>query len=148
MNLVTRILFAALTTALALPFSAQVRADDSCGRVSTFDVAPRKQHLYPAVLIAVDGQLPGPTGADSYRLTPGKHTLKVAEAIDPRQFSTLQNRERDGRAYNRYKTLQIVVEPGTTYMLAARFHRDRRDDMRGGAYWEPEIWTTKSVPCG
>lgn len=148
MNLVTRSLFIALSAALALVAPTPAQAENSCGRVSTFDVAPRKQQLYPAVLIAVDGRLPGPTGAVSYRLSPGKHTLKVAEAIDPRQFSGLQNRERDGRAYGRYKELQIVVEPGITYMLAARLHRDRKDDMRSGNYWEPEIWTSKSEPCG
>jgi hypothetical protein len=124
-----------------------VAAADRCARVSTFDSAPRRQQLFPAVLIAVDGALPGPTTAVSWRLSPGRHVLTVAEAIEPRRFTPLQNRERDGRNAQRYKTLEIDAKPGITYRLAVRFHADRRDDMRRGDYWEPVIWKESPEPC-
>lgn len=122
-------------------------ATDRCARISTFDVAPRKQELFPAVLIAIDGRLPGPSDATSWRLEPGRHTLKVAEAIEPTRFTPLQNRERDGRNPHRYKELEFDAQPGITYRLAARFHVDRRDIMRSGDYWEPVIWKESAEPC-
>jgi hypothetical protein len=100
------------------------------------------------VLIAVDGRLPGPTGAESWRIKPGKRVLKVAEAIEPNRFTPLQNRERDGRRADRYKTLEIDAEPGITYRLAVRLHADRRNPMRAGEYWEPVIWKQSPEPCG
>lgn len=132
---------------LALLFATAASAEDRCARVSTFDVAPRSQQLFPAVLVAIDGELPGPTGAETWRITPGRHVLKVAEAIDPRRFTPLQNRARDGRNPHRYKTIEIDARPGITYRLAARFHADRRNPMRGGAYWEPVIWKESPEPC-
>ncbi|MFC4729155.1 PDZ domain-containing protein [Coralloluteibacterium thermophilus] len=120
--------------------------DSRCGRINTFDVAPRGRHIYPAILIAVDGRSPGPTTADSFRVEPGRRTLTVAENIDVRQLSTLtqQLRSRGGRA--RYKTLEVDVEAGTTYLLGARF-----DPSRGGStrndYWEPVIWRQVAERC-
>lgn len=137
-----------LSIFLAAALFAGTADADTCARVSTFDSAPRAQHLFPAVLIAVDGKLPGPTGADSWRIEPGKHVLKVAEAIEPNRFTALQNRERDGRNADRYKTLEIDAQPGITYRLAARFYVDRRNSMRDGAYWEPVIWKESPEPCG
>ena len=129
--------------------AAQAGDGDSCARVSTFDAAPRKQKLYPAILIEVDGSLPGPTSSDSFRLSPGKHSLKVAEAIDSRQFIAAQNRDRDGRSkHERYKMLEIDAQPGVTYFLAARFIPGQRNQVRSGAYWEPVIWKESKVPCG
>lgn len=119
----------------------------SCGRVSVFDIAPRSQRLYQAVLIAVDGEVPGPAGASSFRLEPGAHRLTVAEAIDARQFDAIALRQRDGRQRDRYKDLEIVVRPGVTYRLAARFHIEERNSIRDGAYWEPVIWKESAEAC-
>lgn len=139
----------ALGLALACTPLPQAHAEDTCARVSVFDGASRKQKLYPAVLIEVDGSTPGPSTSDSFRLTPGKHSLKVAEAIDSRQFIAAQNRDRDGRSkHDRYKTLEIDAQPGVTYHLAARFIPEHRNDVRSGAYWEPVIWKESRVPCG
>jgi hypothetical protein len=153
MKLVTdllRVSVLGVALSASLPFAmlpTAAVAQDTCARVSTFDVASRSQNLFAAVLIAIDGQLPGPVNADSWRIQPGKHTLKVAEAIDANRFSPPQNRERDGRQHDRYKTLTIEAEAGLTYRLAARFYPDKRNDMRGGGYWEPEIWSTKAEAC-
>lgn len=136
-----------LVVALAGLALCGTAAADTCARVSTFDSAPRAQQLFPAVLIAVDGELPGPTGAESWRIKPGKRVLKVAEAIEPNRFTPLQNRERDGRRADRYKTIEIDAQPGITYRLAVRFHADRRNRMRSGDYWEPVIWKESPESC-
>lgn len=131
-----------------LPATVVAADGDRCARISTFDIAPRKQKLYPAVLIAVDGRLPGPTSASSWRLEPGPHTLTVAEAIETHEFSGVQLRQRDGRERrDRYKTLQITAEPGITYRLAAQFKPDARTSIRDGAYWEPVIWKQSAESC-
>lgn len=120
----------------------------SCGRISVFDIAPRRQQLYKAVLIAVDGKLPGPASSEVFRLQPGRHVLRVAEAIDPVQFDSLQRLTRDRhRGGEHYKELEIDVQPGVTYRLAARFNYDQRNSIRDGAYWDPVIWTEVAEPC-
>jgi hypothetical protein len=121
--------------------------ESTCGRISVFDIAPRSEHLYAAVLIAVDGKLPGPSDSDTQRVTPGRHVLRVAEAIDPRQFGGLLNRQRDGRRSDRYKEIELDVQPGITYRLAARFNLEQRNSVRDGAYWEPVIWKESPERC-
>lgn len=120
----------------------------SCARISTFDVAPRSQNLHRAILIAVDGAMPGPLDASSWRITPGKHTIKLAEAVDAREFSALKQRDRDGRHADRYKTIEIDAKPGITYRLAAQFHREHRLQIRDGRYWAPVVWKEVSESCG
>lgn len=138
---------AALANASLAASGAEGDGVSSCGRISVFDIAPRGQQLYKAVLIAVDGELPGPTSSDVFRLSPGVHQLTVAEAIDPRQFGELQRYQRDRSSRDRYKTLEVDVQPGITYRLAARFHLEERNSIRDGAYWEPVIWKETAESC-
>ncbi|HEY0505140.1 MAG TPA: hypothetical protein VGD42_16785 [Lysobacter sp.] len=136
-----------LTAASAAASGAdQAAPAGSCGRISVFDVAPRSQELYRAKLINIDGRPPGPSGARTYRVTPGRHVLEVAEAIDNEQFNDVQLRQRVQRA-DRYKTLEVDVAPGTTYLLAARLVLPRRNYIADGSYWEPVIYHQKSEPC-
>jgi hypothetical protein len=117
-----------------------------CGRISVFDVAPRSKDLYRARLINVDGQLPGPTSARSYRISAGKHSLEVAELIDEKQFNDLQMRQRTQRS-DRYKTIELDVQPNTTYLLAAHLIEANRNDIIGQTYWEPVIYSQSSEAC-
>lgn len=117
-----------------------------CGRISIFDVAPRSQDLYRARLMNLDGQLPGPAGAKSFRVTPGRHVLQVAELIDPEQFNDVQRRQRDMRA-KPYKDLVVDVQPDTTYLLGARLVEARRNYITDGSYWEPVIYQQNSEKC-
>jgi hypothetical protein len=133
--------------ALAAGMAPTAYAADSCGRISVFDVAPRNQQLYRAVLIAVDGRLPGPTDSPSYRVTPGRHVLRVAEAIDAHQFSAVNQYKRDRRGRERYEEIEVDVQPGTTYRLAAKFNLDRRHEIRDGGYWDPVIWKEDTERC-
>lgn len=139
-----------LGAALAHASLAATAAGDGvsrCGRVSVFDIAPRLQQLHRAVLIAVDGHLPGPSDATSYRLTSGRHVLTVAEAIDARRFTLVQGVQRSRLGDERYKKLEIDVQPGITYRLAARFHREARGNVRTGEYWDPVIWKETPETC-
>ncbi|MGO4221527.1 hypothetical protein AB4Y64_06685 [Lysobacter sp. TAF61] len=117
-----------------------------CGRVSVFDVAPRSKDLYRARLINIDGTLPGPTTARSYRVAAGKHTLEVAEIIDNEQFGDVQLRQRAQQA-DRYKTIELDVQPNTTYLLAAHLIEERRNYIMDQSYWEPVIYSQSSEAC-
>lgn len=135
----------AMLGAAALAQSGGGDGVSNCGRISVFDNAPRGQQLYRAVLIAIDGELPGPTSSTVFRLEPGRHVLRVAEAIDPKQFDSVQRLTRDRRrGDDHYKELAVDVQPGITYRLAAKFNYDQRNSIRDGAYWEPVIW--KEIP--
>lgn len=136
----------AATADLAQPGPAQAAAAGSCGRISVFDVAPRSREVYRAKLINIDGALPGPTSARSFRVTPGRHVLEVAEIIDNEQFNDVQLRQRVKHA-DRYKTLEVDVKPDTTYLLAAHLIEARRNRIADGSYWEPVIYGQNSEPC-
>jgi hypothetical protein len=123
-------------------------SSSSCGRISTFDIAPRTQQLYAAVLIAIDGKLPGPRDLDNRRVSPGRHVLRVAEAIDPRRFGDIARFQRSRPYRDRYKEIEVDVQPGITYRLAARFLPEHRHSIRDGAYWEPVIWKETPESCG
>lgn len=131
---------------LSLALVAGAAQAGSCGRISVFDVAPRSQEVYRARLLNIDGELPGPTGARSFRVTPGRHVLEVAEAIDNEQFNDVQLRQRVQRA-DRYKTLEVDVQPDTTYLLGARLVEARRNYIADGSYWEPVIYRQNSETC-
>ncbi|MGA9341365.1 MAG: PDZ domain-containing protein [Rhodanobacteraceae bacterium] len=123
---------------------ASAAAVSGCGRISMFDVAPRQQHLHGATLIAIDGQLPGPTTSKVFRVSTGTHTLKVGERIESRYLSF---NDRLRNAAPPYKTITVDVQPDTTYFLAARLNDDQRTNWRNGAYWTPVIWRQSSESC-
>lgn len=136
-----------MVPAYRLEVAAVDPAQSTCARISVFDNAPRQQRLFQAVLIALDGRLPGPPGS-SWRITPGRHELTVAEAIDSREFVPLHNATRDRLPSKlRYKTLILDAQPGITYRLAAKLNVEQRDSIRDGGYWEPVIWKQSAEPC-
>ena len=114
-----------------------------CGRINDFDVAPRGQRLHKATIIAIDNHAPGPHGSQSYPVSAGPHTLKVAENIEERYFS-FNSRQRNAQVGGGYKTIEVNVAPDTTYLVAARLNEDQRDNPANGAYWDPVVW--KEVP--
>lgn len=121
--------------------------DSVCGRISTFAAAPRTRELFPARLIAVDGELPGPSNQDTFRIAPGTHVLTVAEMIDERYFSAIANQQRSRRGRDAYKMLEIDVQPGVTYLLAARYYPNQHSSILDGGYWEPALWKERAEPC-
>ncbi|MEP6880410.1 MAG: PDZ domain-containing protein [Dokdonella sp.] len=118
----------------------------SCGRISTFDNAPRQQQLHAATLIDIDGRQSPIFGQTSVRVSAGQHTLKVGEQIDLRYLGFGQ-RLRDRGGSERYKTITVNVEADTTYLLAAKINSEHRNEWRDGAYWDPVIWSTSKEKC-
>jgi hypothetical protein len=117
-----------------------------CGRINDFDVAPRGQRLHKATIIAIDGHTPGPHGSQSYQVSTGPHTLKVAEHIESRYFS-FNDRQRNAQVGGGYKTIDVNVAPDTTYLVAARLNEEQRDNPANGAYWDPVVWKEVAETC-
>ncbi len=135
---------------LALGASPSVSAGagpSECGRISVFDTAPRQQELYPAVLIAINGESPGPSNSDTFRVPPGTHVLTVAENIDSDQFAAVHKRQRSQSGRDRYQSLEVNVQPGVTYRLAAQFNLAARGSISDSRYWQPVVWSEKSEAC-
>jgi hypothetical protein len=132
---------------LAGPATAATTADPpavGCGRISSFDVAPRGEHLYGARILLLDGSTPGPGGTPSFRVGPGEHQLLVAENIPTQahglgEIATLRR--------HTSKPLTVVVQPGRTAMVAAQLHLANASDITRGAYWEPVVWRQAEEAC-
>ena len=124
-------------------------SDAGCGRVSVNARPPVSERIYPLVLHEIDGRLPGPSGAEVFRLGVGRHFLKVSEAIDPDRFTGQQNRQRSQWLFRheRFKYLELDVAADTNYRLGARLIDANRNDIRGGSYWEPVVWREVAEPC-
>jgi len=133
------------TTAVAsAPADAASTGGQGCGRISIFDVAPRQQHLYRARILAMDGQLPGPQGQQSYRASAGVHRLVVAENIPTQEMGV---GEIASLRRNTSKELSVIVKPGFTSMVAAQLHPDKASDLAHGGYWDPVVWREIAETC-
>ncbi|MBX3727502.1 MAG: PDZ domain-containing protein [Xanthomonadales bacterium] len=120
--------------------------DSVCARLSTFPVPSRSRQLHPARLLAVEGGLPGPSSQDTFRVAPGRYRLTLAEDIDSREFSAIANRQRS-RGGQRQAVLELEVQAGITYLLAARLLPERRERILEGGYWQPVVWRQRNEPC-
>ena len=123
-----------------------------CGRINLAIDPPLSQSLHPLVLHTIDGRLGGPlTGNDVYRLSAGRHVIKVSEQIRADRFSGGETAQRNtlhrrNRA-NRFKHFELDVEPNTTYRLGVRFIKDKVDPVSDQAYWEPVVWKSFEEKC-
>jgi hypothetical protein len=130
-------------TALLTASAGSATATSSgCGRISEFDVAPRQQNLHRAVIVSIDGKLPGPRGQETFRVPVGLHSVEVAEAIESRYISFSDVARTSNR---RYQKLSVDVAANTTYLIAARLIPDQRTDPK--AYWEPAMWKQNAETC-
>jgi hypothetical protein len=119
----------------------------SCARISTFPGAPRSRNLFPVQLLSVNGRGAGARDQESYRLPPGKVTLRIAERIDSRYFSPTANSLRTRRSGDTLLDLELELEAGVTYFLAALFFSDRSERILGGDYWQPVVWRQRGESC-
>ena len=128
--------------------TARSTSSSGCGRISTFDVAPRSERIYHATIEQIDGVTPGPTGRnmETYRVSAGEHKLLVNEDIPTRQVGigpdATMRYQRDHS-----KVLIIDVKPDTTVMIGAKFHQDKANNVRNGEYWDPVAWREKGMSC-
>jgi len=130
----------AVPTRLAQAAPAQAGA---CGRISVFHIAPRGEQLYPAKILEIDGEIPGPSRQDTFRVTPGTHTLLVAEQIDVNDLPGVYTRARR----HKDKELVVNVAPDTTLMISSHLELDRERDVPGNGYWTPVVWKEISESC-
>ena len=126
--------------------TAMSSSSSGCGRISTYDVAPRSERVYHATIEQIDGVTPGPSGQETYRVSAGQHKLLVNEDIPTRQIgigpdATLRS-QRDHS-----KVLLVDVKPDTTAMVGAKFHEDKANNVRNGEYWDPIVWREKGMSC-
>jgi hypothetical protein len=121
-------------------------AASGCGRINIFDVAPRQRELHAATLISIDGKRSPFKGQTSFRVSAGEHVLKVAERIESR-YLDFNDRFRNDGPDSRYKTLTVQVAPNTTYQLGVQLNKDKRNEWRDGAYWDPVIWNESAEDC-
>lgn len=124
------------------------RPPGSCGRVSVAAKPPVSEDIYALVLHEIDGRLPGPLDATSWRLPAGRHVLKVSELIQDNRFTFNQNRKR-GQLFRheRFKYLDVDIKPDTTYRLGVKLDREQIDPVRSQGYWTPVIWKEINEPC-
>ena len=115
-----------------------------CGRVSTWDVAPRADRQYHARILMIDGVSPGPSGSETFRVSAGTHKLLVAEDIPTRQIGAgeIASLRRDTN-----KELIVTVKPGTTAMVAAQLHVDKVTEVLRGGFWDPVVWREMPLSC-
>lgn len=135
---------AADDTAMAVDPAADASAGGGCGRVSTFDVAPRNKHLYHARILLLDGSTPGPSGQESFRVSPGEHHLLVAEDIPTLEMGV---GEMATLRKHTSKALTIIVKADTKSMIAAQFYPDKAADFVHGTYWQPVAWHEMPERC-
>ncbi|MEO7062682.1 MAG: PDZ domain-containing protein [Dokdonella sp.] len=122
-------------------------AASGCGRISEFDVAPRQQQLHAAKIIAIDGQAPGPTGTQSFRVPVGPHVVTVFNLIDHKYLPFNDIQRNSGLTASHYKKLTVDVRPDTTTLVAARLNADKRNDWLHDAYWDPVAWKQTAERC-
>ena len=132
--------------AAAVADSSPRMSSGGCGRISTFDVAPRSERIYHATILQLDGKTPGPSGQENYRVDAGQHKLLVAEDIPVRQMGTGEIGSLRSRV-DTHKELTIDVKPGTTAMIGAKFHDDKATKFAHGEYWDPVVWREVSENC-
>lgn len=121
-------------------------ANSACGRISTFDVAPRSQHLFHAKILLIDGVTPGPGDASSFRVAAGVHQLLVAEDIPTTQMgvgsiASLRSRR------DTSKHLEVEVAANSTLMVAARLNVEHASRFTDAAYWDPVAWRVVREAC-
>jgi hypothetical protein len=135
---------AASTAPAAADSGGGSAASGGCGRISDFDVSPHQEHLYLARILAIDGQLPGPQGSKSFRVSAGEHHLVVAENIPTRDMGV---GEIAALRHDTSKKLVVNVEAGTTVLIAAQFHPEKATQFINGAFWDPIAWRVIPESC-
>jgi len=133
--------------ALAAADPAPASTGSGCGRISTFDVAPRGEHKYHATILLLDGNTPGPSGNETYRVAAGQHKLLVAEDIPIRQIGIGPIASPLRAHGDTNKELTITVKPNTTAMVGAQFNSERATDFAHAGYWDPVMWREIPQSC-
>lgn len=118
---------------------ADVDKNSNCGRVSVFDLPRGGDDLHSASFHKVNEKNVMSRMETQYKLPPGKHVIYLKEQIRGENLK----RSRNGKA----KAIEIQVEAGKQYNLAARFIPQNRMKIFKGEYWQPALWQVTSTKC-
>ncbi len=119
--------------------TAKVDRTSNCGRVSVFDLPRGGSNLFSATFHRVGDRNVMSRRETSYKLPPGKHVIYVKEKIVGEQL----DRSRKGKA----KGIEINIEAGKEYSLAARYIPENKMKIFKAEYWEPTLWQVSSKSC-
>lgn len=122
-------------------FRSDAKEDTSsnCGRVSVFQLPRGSNKLYSATFYKINDRNLMTRDDTSYKLKPGKHTIFIKEQIQGTQIT----RNRNSRA----KAIEITVEAGKQYALAAEFIPENRMLSFRNDYWRPALWKVTNRKC-
>lgn len=125
-----------------------VAARAGCGRINLVLKPPLRESLFPVLLHTIDGRLGGALINNVYRVSAGRHVLKVSELIPNDRFWGGDNNHRRQLLRNeRFKYLELDVQPNMTYRLGLRYFKDKTTRIRDQDYWEPVVWKEVSESC-
>jgi hypothetical protein len=138
---------AAAAVTVATAAAAAPAAGGGCGRISSFDVAPRGEQQYHAVILQLDGVTPtNSSGHETFRVAAGDHRLLVAEDI-PTNFMGAGPLATVRMRNHTHKEITVNVKPNTTAMVAAQLHLDKNTEFARGVYWDPVVWREIPEEC-
>lgn len=114
--------------------------NSNCGRISIFATPPTSKDYYPVVFNQLN-EKNIVSGRKVVRVKPGLHSIKLNENIDARGLRIHRPNFVKG------KTLDIEIEPGKSYHLAAEFYSEKRMKSKGELYWKPIVWKVVDKEC-
>lgn len=109
-----------------------------CGTVSGFLEPDREADFYRVVVTHLDGK--PVISKPNYQLIPGEYRFTLAELIDAPSL-------RVALAARTPKELNLRVEAGTRYHLAAKFNTDKGYFGKDTGYWQPVVWQQEAHEC-
>jgi hypothetical protein len=109
-----------------------------CGTVSGFLEPDREADFYRVVVTHLDGK--PVISKPNYQLAPGEYRFTLAELIDAPSL-------RVSLAARSPKELNLRVEAGTRYHLAAKFNTDKAYFGKDTGYWQPVVRQQEAHEC-
>jgi hypothetical protein len=112
-----------------------------CGEISSFATPPRARDLFPVLIVGIDGSEWTTDARSIWRVPAGTYQVRMVELIGDSRLRV------PGHQRGFSKTLEVTVEPDTSYEFAARFVTENRFRGVRGDYWEPVIWRSGPKVC-
>ena len=113
-----------------------------CGYISQLGFSLRTKYLFETQILKIDDK--HVTNKSLYRLSPGKHTIVLHEAIDDGDLLKFE----DKTERRNYKSFEIIVEANKNHKIAAQYlKKNERVDTRKKNYWKPVIYKTQDRNC-
>lgn len=121
-----------------------VDSPDGCTTVSVVEAPPREFDIYPAELVAINGEQAGIALRPTHYLIPGAYRFTLREDIPERELADQTRRFSDRRPD---QTITLWTEPDMVYQLGARLVVPRREQEPGQPFWRPVLWKAEPGAC-